>query len=99
MSLHRYPSPLPEAAPDFATWTTHLLPWLLAAGRCPRPAANLAEALAPRCDARDLTVDVAQVSCLVTSFTQCRALGVLIETGLLVPLDNGRYRIELPGRR
>ena len=96
---HRYPRPLPEAAPDFDTWTRHLLPWLLAAQRCPRPARNLAADLAPRCDARDLTVDLARVAYRVTAFTHCRALAALIEVGLLVPLDNGRYAITLPEGR
>ena len=79
------------------TWARVLWPWIdLADRRCPRPAGILAANLAPLVDARDLTVDIAVLPCQATAFTHCRALAALIEAGLLVPLDNGRHRIERP---
>lgn len=91
----RQPPPLPEAAPDADLWHTLLWPWLSLAERCPRHAHTVAQALAPRVDARDRTVSVERAPAGMTAYGFRRGVRLLVDAGLLVPRGD-RHRITLP---
>lgn len=92
----RHPPPLPEAAPDADLWTRLLWPWLSLAERCPRHAHTVAQALAPRVDARDRTVSVERAPAGMTAYNFRRGVRVLVDAGLLHAVTPDRYRVTLP---